>query len=131
MVVKVSKEVKEALDELIFEGESQITEKIKKKRIANIIRQHAKQGNWIAYKQLNTIELEDLIEMLTEGYELEDNPLDKALDLYKAHLKTTKSLSTFISYDQWVQYNYSLGYVRAFQDLKNLNINMSHLELEK
>lgn len=131
MVVKVSKEIKEALDGLVFKGESQITEKIRKKRIANIIRHHAKTGNWNGYKQLNTVELEDLIEMLTEGYEIENNPLEKVLDLYKAHLKTTKSLSTFISYDQWVQYNYSLGYVRAFQDLKNLNINMSHLELEK
>jgi|GEM_PF-3163406 len=131
--IKVNKDIKNALDGLIFKGEEIISERTKKKRIENIIQCHAKYGHWNGYKQLNNLTLIELTKMLINGYEVEPSLEEKLVKHFSDHKEIVKFYDGKKELDKCEieQYNFSRGYVTAYEDLLSGKVDLNKIKITK
>lgn len=123
--VLIDRDIKEALDSLIFKGEAKVSDIVKEKRIENIIRCHAKSA-WNGYKQLNRLTLLELVDILRNGYECKPDEEENLVKSYKCNLATVKFYKgkSGLHGCEREQDSYSRGYITAFEDLLSKDINI-------
>lgn len=123
--VKVDRDIKEALDGLIYKGEHYTLEEEVNRRIENIIRCHAR-APWTGYKQLNRLTLLELVDILRNGYECEPDEEEKLVKSYERNLATVKFYKgkSGLHGCEREQDSYSRGYVAAFEDMLSSDIDI-------
>lgn len=131
--IKVSEDIKIALDGLIFKGDKIISERTKKKRIEGIIQCHSKYGHWNGYKQLNKLTLIELTEMLIKGYEAEPTLEEKLVKDFSHHKEIVKFYDGKKNLDKCEieQYNFSRGYVAAYEKLLSGKVDLNKIKITK
>jgi len=131
--IKVSEDVKIALDGLIFKGDETVSEETKKQRVEDIIRCHAKYGHWNGYKQLNRLSLVELTEMLIKGYEAEPSPEERLVKNYYKHKENITFYEDREQLDNYEteQFYFSRGYVIAYEALLSEEIDLNKIKIIK